>query len=483
MQLNRNTVNGGKKYTERVIQFGEGNFLRAFVDWQLDLINQKTDFDAGVVVVRPLDTTFPPSLNTQDGVYTTIIRGLNGQSTVRKDYRVITSVNREVNVYREFDQFLALARDENFRYIFSNTTEAGIAFDPADRFEFEPPLTYPGKLTRLLFERFTHFQGDAARGFIIIPCELIDDNGRRLRQVILQYIDLWQLGAAFRQWVEAANLFVTTLVDRIVPGYPAAEKDELAGELGYIDNFMVAGEYFHLFVMQGPAWLAEEFRVKEAGVNIKVVDNLKPYKTRKVGILNGAHTAMVPVAYLYGLNGVKETVEHELLGRYVRETIYDEIIPALDMERAELVEFAEAVINRFRNPYLHHQLMAISLNSMTKFRTRILPQLLTYYHLYHRLPRRLVFSLAALLRFYKGERLGRPIDLKDDAHILELYRGLWAGYDGTPAGATTIAGAVLGYERLWETDLREVPGLTDMVADYLYKIDSGGLPEALKEVL
>ncbi len=349
MQLNRNYVNGGKKYTERVIQFGEGNFLRAFVDWQLDIINEKTDFDAGVVIVRPIDTAFPPSLNTQDGVYTTIIRGLNGPYTVSKEYRTITSVNREVDIYRHFDQYLTLARDGNFRYIVSNTTEAGIAFDPADRFEAEPPLTFPGKLTRLLFERFTHFHGDEGKGFIIIPCELIDDNGGQLREMILKYIELWQLGADFARWVTESNLFVTTLVDRIVTGYPAAEKEQLAAELGYLDNFMVAGEYFHLFVMQGPYWLAEEFRVKEAGVNIKVVDDIKPYKTRKVGILNGAHTAMVPVAYLYGLDSVKETVEHAELGRFVRETIYQEIIPALDMKYAELADFAEAVINRFRN--------------------------------------------------------------------------------------------------------------------------------------
>jgi len=483
MQLNRKAVNGGKKYTERVIQFGEGNFLRAFVDWQLDIINEKTNFDAGVVVVRPLNTDFPPPLNCQDGVYTVVTRGLKGKYTVVKEYRTITSVNRELNVYREFNQYLELAKGETFRYIISNTTEAGIAFDPTDQFDANPPRTFPGKLTRLLHERFVRFQGDESRGFIIIPCELIDNNGDALRDAVLQYADLWQLGDAFKQWVTAANLFCSTLVDRIVPGYPAAEIDALTRELGYEDNFIVTAEYFYLFVIQGPKWLETELCVKETGLNIKIVDDIKPYKTRKVGILNGAHTAMVPVAYLCGLETVKETVEHPALGRFVHEAIYTEIIPALEMDQAALVEFADAVIDRFRNPYLHHQLTAIALNSMAKYRTRILPQVLTYQAKYGQLPQKLVFSLAALIRFYKGDRAGQPIELKDDDYILEMYRELWANYDGTRAGAAKIAAAVLGNERLWETDLRQVPGLPELVADYLYQIETEGMAAALNEVL
>jgi tagaturonate reductase len=242
----------GRHYTDRVIQFGEGNFLRAFVDWQLDLLNEHTDLDAGIVIIRPINTDFPPSLDTQDGLYTTVIRGLNEKGDAVREPRVIRSVNREINIYRQFDAFLALAKDANIRFVFSNTTEAGISYHADDKLSDTPPVSYPAKLTRLLYERFSHFDGAADKGWVLLPCELIDYNGKALKELVLRYAQEWALPAEFTTWLNEHNTFCSTLVDRIVTGYPRGEVDELQAELGYQDTFLDTAEYFYLFVIQGP---------------------------------------------------------------------------------------------------------------------------------------------------------------------------------------------------------------------------------------
>ena len=292
----------GAQYPERIIQFGEGNFLRAFVDWQIDLLNEHTDLNSGVVVVRPIETSFPPSLSTQDGLYTTIIRGLNEKGEAVSDARLIRSVNREISVYSEYDEFLKLAHNPEMRFVFSNTTEAGISYHAGDKFDDAPAVSYPAKLTRLLFERFSHFNGALDKGWIIIPCELIDYNGDALRELVLRYAQEWALPEAFIQWLDQANSFCSTLVDRIVTGYPRDEVAKLEEELGYHDGFLDTAEHFYLFVIQGPKSLATELRLDKYPLNVLIVDDIKPYKERKVAILNGAHTALVPVAFQAGLD-------------------------------------------------------------------------------------------------------------------------------------------------------------------------------------
>ena len=286
----------GAQYPERIIQFGEGNFLRAFVDWQLDLLNEHTDLNAGVVIVRPIESAFPPSLSTQDGLYTTIIRGLNERGEAVSDARLIRSVNREISVYADYDAFLQLAHNPDMRFVFSNTTEAGISYHAGDRFEDAPAVSYPAKLTRLLYERYSHFAGAADKGWIIIPCELIDYNGEALRELVLRYAHEWALPAAFMTWLQEANAFCSTLVDRIVTGYPRDEAAAIEAQLGYKDGFLATAEHFYLFVIQGPKSLAAELRLDKLPLNVLIVDDIKPYKERKVAILNGAHTALVPVA-------------------------------------------------------------------------------------------------------------------------------------------------------------------------------------------
>ncbi|WP_213990840.1 tagaturonate reductase [Sodalis sp. dw_96] len=469
----------GRQYTDRVIQFGEGNFLRAFVDWQLDLLNEHTDLDAGVVIVRPINSDFPPSLDTQDGLYTTIIRGLNEKGEAVREPRLIRSVNREINIYKQFDEYLALARDANIRFVFSNTTEAGISYVAADKLTDTPPASYPAKLTRLLFERFSHFDGAADKGWVLLPCELIDYNGKALKELVLRYAQQWALPAEFTTWLNEHNTFCSTLVDRIVTGHPRGEVDALQAELGYQDTFLDTAEYFYLFVIQGPQWLAKELRLDKLDLNVRIVDDIKPYKERKVAILNGAHTALVPVAFLSGLNTVGEAMNDKLISAYVEKTIAEDIVPVLDLPHDELTSFAQAVLSRFRNPFIQHQLLSIALNGMTKFRTRILPQLLAYREQHGELPARLTFALAALIAFYRGERDGESYPLQDDEKWLTRYKSLWSGVNSGDIALSTLVNDVLGDTGHWEQDLLKVPGLAEQVEQQLQAILDNGMRAAV----
>ncbi|PSM57348.1 tagaturonate reductase, partial [Clostridium diolis] len=403
MKLNKESYKEFKTYPEKVLQFGEGNFLRAFVDWQIDKMNDEADFNGSVVVVQPLENGLVDMLNDQDCLYTLYLQGVqNGQAS--KTHKVINSISRGINPYRDYNEYLKVAENPDLRFIVSNTTEAGIAFDENDTLNGGCQKSYPGKLTAFLYHRFNAFNGDDSKGFIIIPCELIDRNGEKLKEIVLKYAEVWNLGQDFIDWINNANTFCCSLVDRIVPGYPRDTIDEVREELGYDDNLVDVGEIFHLWVIEGPQSIKDELPIEKAGLNVKVVDDMTPYRTRKVRILNGPHTAMVPVAYLYGLETVGEAVDHEVIGRYVHDVIYDEIIETLDLPHEELVEFADAIIERFQNPYVKHYLMSIALNSLSKYKTRDLPSLTEYLKRKGTLPKKLVFSLASLIEFYKGKR-------------------------------------------------------------------------------
>ena len=470
----------GARYPTRVIQFGEGNFLRAFVDWQLDILNEKTDLQAGIAIVRPINTDFPPSLNTQDGLYTTLIRGLNEQGEAVSESRLIRSVNNEINPYQDFAAYLALAHNPDIRFVFSNTTEAGIGYHAGDRVDDAPPVRFPAKLTRLLLERFNHFNGAADKGWVIIPCELIDYNGEALKTLVLQYAQDWQLSPAFADWVATANIFCSTLVDRFVTGYPREEATVLEQTLGYHDAFLDTAEHFYLFVIQGPLWLAEVFKLAECPLNIRVVNDIKPYKERKVAILNGAHTALVPVAWLCGLETVGEAMQDADVRHFVEQAIDREIIPALDLPADELREFAGAVSGRFQNPYIHHQLLSIALNGMTKFRTRILPQLLAGQQ-GARWPVRLTFALAALIAFYRGERAGERYPVQDDVQWLNRYAELWPRV-GSGLTLRELVDAVLSDKAHWDADLTLLPGLAGQVTANLEVILGQGMRQALQSL-
>ncbi|CAG9297911.1 tagaturonate reductase [Celerinatantimonas diazotrophica] len=485
-RLNRKDFPGAS-YPDKVIQFGEGNFLRAFVDWQIDKLNEHTSFNGGVVIIRPLDSHFPPSLNEQDGLYTTLIRGLNEAGKPVRMPRIIRSVNRELSCYQQFDEVLSLACDENIKFLFSNTTEAGINYHAGDKFSDTPPISYPAKLTRLLFERFKHFNGAKDKGFILLPCELIEHNGDQLKALVERYAKEWGLPQAFIHWLEHDNTFCSTLVDRIVTGFPGDEQAALEQEFGYQDQFIDTAEYFYLFVIEGPQSLAQSLCLHELSdnqkLNIKIVDNIQPYKDRKVAILNGAHTAMVPVAYLAGLDTVGDSMADEQLHAFVHRAIFDEIIPTLNLPKDELESFANDVLSRFKNPFIKHQLLSISLNSMTKYRTRILPQLLRFQKQHQQLPKCLTFALAALLAFYRGERHGQPTPLKDDEKWLTFFSDSWEKMQMGELSYAALVSAVLSDSGHWEQDLTLVPGLAEQVTESLQQIVEKGVREALTAAL
>ena len=479
LKLNRQNF-PGPQYPTKIVQFGEGNFLRAFIDWQIDILNETTGLNAGITIVRPINTDFPPLLNTQDGLYTTIIRGLDERGEAVKQTRIIRSVNNEINIYQQFNDYLALAHDQNIQIIFSNTTEAGISYNENDQFADTPPSSYPAKLTRWLYERFTYFNGDPSKGLTLLPCELIDYNGEQLKQLVLKYADQWQLPPHFADWLEQHNTFCSTLVDRIVTGYPKTEADELEQELGYQDTFLDTAEYFYLFVIQGPETIKSLLHLNQTEMNILVVDDIKPYKERKVAILNGAHTALVPVAYLAGVDYVGQAMDDEQLRDFVEQAIYQEIIPVLSLPQDELKTFAQAVINRFRNPFIQHQLLSIALNSMTKYVTRILPQLLAYADKYHTLPTRLTFALAALIVFYRGKRNEETIPLNDEAHWLNNFALWWQQVERQEISIAQLVSYVLQQREHWQQDLNEIPGLTLQLSEQVHAILDNGMRTALR---
>ena len=407
---------------ERVIQFGEGGFLRGFVDWMLQKMNDNGSFSGNVVVVQPIEAGMCDLLEKQNCVYTHIIRGVEGV-----DKTVVDVISRCVKPYDDFESYLALAENPDFRFVVSNTTEAGIVFSDGDKITDAPPKTFPAKLTLLLKRRFEL----GLDGFIFLPCELIDRNGDNLKKCVLKYAELWNLGEGFVKWIEEKNVFTNTLVDRINTGYPKGE--EL--DLGYEDNMVNTSEYFHLWVIESEADIEKELPFTSANLNVIVTkDKLEMYRTRKVRILNGAHTSLVPYALLSGFDTVKSCVDSDLMREHIRKCVFEEIIPTLDLPRDELIAYAESVIERFGNPYIKHYLSSIALNSVSKFKVRVLPSILEYIKRFGKMPETLIFSFAKLIDFYKTDMTN------DDKDVVEFMK------THTPC-------EILANEKLWGEDL------------------------------
>ena len=477
-RLNRTSAPQAKRYTEKVIQFGEGNFLRAFIEWIIWKTNQKTDFNGSVVVVQPIEKGMVSWLNEQDGLYHLNLQGLlDGKPVDSVD--LIDVISRGLNPYEDFASYLALAEQPEIRFVISNTTEAGIAFDPACKLEDKPASSYPGKLTQLLYHRWEHFKGDMSKGLIIFPCELIFENGKHLKECIRQYIDLWNLGPDFSAWFEEACGVYSTLVDRIVPGYPRDNAAELCERAGYDDHLLDKAEIFHLWVIEAPKEVAAEFPADKAGLNVLFVPSEAPYHERKVTLLNGPHTVLSPVGYLSGLNTVKECCEDPEVGKFVHKVMFDELLPTLNLPEEELVQFANAVLERFRNPFVKHFVTSIMLNSFPKFKTRDLPGLKTYLERKGELPRGLVLGLAGICTYYKGGKRGEDeIVPQDDEKITGLLKNLWATGD-----VRKVAEGVLADNFIWGEDLNKVPGLTDLLAADLALIQKDGMRAAVKSII
>ncbi|HEY0945863.1 MAG TPA: tagaturonate reductase [Opitutaceae bacterium] len=478
-----------KKRPETILQFGEGGFLRGFVDWMIHRLHEAGLYEGGIVVVQPLPTGLIGALNEQDGLYTQILRGLQHGHMV-EEREVVAPISRGIDPHTNFGAYLACAHNPDLRFIVSNTTEAGIACHPSDLPSDQPPRSFPAKLTRFLLERFNTFLGASDKGLVMLPCELIEYNGANLRRCVLETAAKWQLSPAFVRWVEQHNVFCNTLVDRIVTGYPRDEAAALTQSLGYEDKLLNTGEVFHSWVIEGPASLAAELPLTRAGLNVVWTDDYKPYRDRKVRILNGAHTMTVLAAYLAGKDTVKDCMDDPVISRFVARGLSEEIIPTLDLPRADLETFAAAVSERFSNPHVQHPLLSISLNSTSKFVARVLPSLKTYLTRQGTLPKRLSFSLAALIAFYRGTELreGALIGhrsrkeeyrVQDSPAVLEFFRTQWSA---AAAPVPPVVQAVLGNSSIWGEDLNAIPGLTRAVTTYVEAIVTKGAAAVLRQL-
>lgn len=484
MELLNKAMTGKKERPVKVLQFGEGNFLRGFVDYMIDIANEKGYFDGDIVLVKPIEFGTLERLHNQGCQYTVSLRGIvDGKATVQN--RIITSVTDAVAAYEEYEKYSEYAKLDSLRFIVSNTTEAGIVYDENDRLEMTPPNSYPGKLAKFLYERYKHFNGAMDKGLIMLPVELIDDNGIHLKECVFKQADNWGLEEEFKTWLNEACVFTSTLVDRIITGYPRDEAAQLWEEWGYEDNNIVTGEPFALWVIESEKDISDELPLVKAGLPVIFTDNQKPYKQRKVRILNGAHTSFVLASFLAGNDYVLQSMEDKLIFDFMHQTIYNEVIPTLTLPKKELEDFAEAVITRFNNPYVKHALLSIALNSVSKWRARCMPSLLGYVENTGSLPAHLTFSIAALMAFYTGSEIRdkaligkrgeEEYRILDDAAVLAFFA------ENSGKGTREFVDAYLSNEEFHGQDLTKVEGLADQVAAYLADIRELGMRSALEK--
>ncbi len=476
---------GAPRWPVSVLQIGDGNFLRAFVDWMIDWSNGQGLMRAGVAIAQPLPQGVAPQLRAQDGLYTVLLRGIEGGRVVQQR-RVVSCVRTALNPYEDWLGLLALACEPSVRFVVSNTTEAGIA-DVEEAFVPDCcPQSFPAKVASLLHARFRALGGAGAPGLVFLPCELIEANGTNLRRIVLQHAERWKLGTDFVTWLKESNYFLDTLVDRIVPGYPAAEADKLCIEWGYEDCLIAAAEPFHIWVIQGPVALAEEFPLHKAGLNVVWTEDMRPYRTRKVRILNGAHTASVLAAYAAGLDTVQQMMEDADVSAYLRRVMFQEIVPFVPLPEAERQAYAASIWERFANPFIRHELLSIALNSVSKWKVRVLPTVKDYIAGKGEAPDGLSFSLAALLWFYRGrmengaytgQRASGSYPIRDDPPVLAAMAAAWQGGDVAAA-----AKQILGNASLWGEDLTALPGLLAKVSGGLQAIAGQGMKSALRAV-
>ncbi len=476
---------------ERVLQFGAGVFLRGFVDWMIDGMNRKGLFRGRVVVVASMNPGTVTTLNQQNAAYTHLARGIEDGRLIQEK-RIVTAISRGIDPYKEFHEYLQCAHNPDLRFIVSNTTEAGIVYGEEDKQSDRPPVSFPAKLTLLLIERYNAFKGDMTKGFVLLPCELIERNGEKLKEAVLQTAANWGIDPKIVAWIKSANIFTNTLVDRIVSGFPREEIQMLWQQCGYVDDLFNTSEVFHLWVIEGPSALAAELPLREAGFNVVFAEDLTPYRERKVRILNGAHTATVLAAYQAGENLIGECMKDPQIRNFMTRAIYDEVIPTLTLPKQELDGFAAAVFERFSNPSIHHALLSISLNSISKYKTRVLPSVEQYLAMKGELPARLTFALAALITFYRGTELrdgalighrgGEEYRIQDGHAILETFAWLWSGFDGSGDGVRKLTEAVLKREDWWGKDLRQLPELSRAVSGYVESILNCGMRSSLQQV-
>lgn len=469
----------------KVMQYGEGNFLRAFVDYMIDIANEKGVFDGDIAIIKPIDFGTLERFKNQDNLYTVILRGKEKGEVVNES-RVITSVQKVLDAKEDYQEYMALASCDTLRFVVSNTTEAGITLDKNDNFE-GLPATYPGKLTKFLYERYKAFGGDLSKGLIILPVELIEDNGIKLKNCVKELIKAWNLGEDFEKWVDEACVFTSTLVDRIVTGYPRNEAAALCEKLGYEDELLDVGEPFGAWVIESDKDVSKELPLDKIGLPVIFTDNQKPYRERKVRVLNGAHTSSVLAGYLYGLDIVRDCMYDEVMGKYVRKVVDEEIVPEVPLNLDEVKAFASSVYERFENPFIDHALLSISLNSVSKWKSRCLPSLKDSLKSKGQLPKLLTFSFAALLAFYSSSDLredglhakrnkGDEYVIHDDKAVMEFFA------ENSLKDEAEFVKLVCAKEEFWGENLNNIEGFAEKVTENLIALKNCPVC-AIKEII
>ena len=476
MELLNSKTHAKKERPIKIMQFGEGNFLRGFIEWIVQDMNDKGAIDSNIVVVQPMPVGRIENLREQNGLYTVCLEGINNGETIRSR-EIIDVLGDFINPFENYKGYLDYAKSEDLKIIISNTTEAGIALDNNDTDFSSCPKSFPGKLLAFLKARYDFFGGSEESGLCIIPCELIDHNGAELKRVLNELAKINNMSEDFIRWMNEANHYTETLVDRITPGYPRDQATDICEEIGFIDNNIVKAEVFHLWVLKKEPVVQKYFPADATGLNVIFADDITPYKQRKVKVLNGSHTSMVPIAYLCGIDTVRESVEDEDVGQFVLELVNDVVKPTIDLPKDQMDAFANSVIERFKNPFIRHELMSIALNSTTKFKTRLLPTYNDYIEKFGKVPTHILFSFASLVTFYRGKRGDADIALNDAPEYLEFWKKLWEMND-----YDDIARTALSASDLWEQDLAADETVA-LVSAYLKDIAENGERAALRHFL
>lgn len=456
----------------RVLQIGEGNFLRAFVDYGIDVANEELGFNGNVAIVAPRSKR-PARFAAQDNLFTVCLRGQKDGRPYEEN-RVITCVEKVLSANEDYDAFMSLAKLDTLEFVVSNTTEAGIVFSDKDRLGDCPPQTYPAKLTKFLYERYTYYHGAVDKALTMLPVELIEHNGAALLECVLRYARLWQLEDGFAVWLQQDCIFASTLVDRIVTGYPKAEAADICAALGYEDALLDQAEPFGLWVI-GDERVKDRLKVASDKWHVEFTDKIDIYKERKVRILNGAHTSMVLGAYLAGKDYVGQCMADPDVRKQLDQSVFEEIVPTVHMPQPKAEAFARAVFERFENPFVKHALLSISLNSIAKWKARVLPTLKDHVAMHHgQLPKWLTYSFAALLAFYRtktegedcliGIRGTNEYEIHDDQEKLAFIR------EKSLLPRAEYAKAIMQRTDWWGEDLTTIPGFLPAVVKQLESI-------------
>jgi tagaturonate reductase len=469
-ELNKQTVHK-PELSAKILQFGEGNFLRAFVDWMIHKANEAGVMNHGVVAVQPIAQGMAEMINKQDGLYHVYLEGIKDKQAI-KEVTLVKSIREVLNPYEDYAAYQELFLSPDLEMIISNTTEAGIRYEEGDDLTATPPKSFPAKVTALLYQRFREFAGAKDKGLLFIACELIEDNGSTLKEYVLKHAEYNHLGADFIDWIKNANYFYDTLVDRIVPGFPRETINEIKEELGFNDNLVVKGEYFHVWAIGGDPVIKEKLPLDKVGLNVLFMDDIKPFRAKKVRILNGSHTAMVPIALQLGCETVKEAFNDPLVEQFINKMVSEEVLPVINEDPEELKKFAEKILERFYNPYIRHYLKDISLNSLSKWEARNFPTLKDNAEKRNKEAKLTAFSFAALLVLYSGKS-EVSFTPNDTPEFVEFIKQTFdkENIEGWVKG-------IINHKNLWKEDLNAIPHFAENVVKDVQLILQKGMRES-----